>query len=107
MSARDLAVTAAMDEDTHGDLKEIQRSCAKSAESIFGMAAKRLSLSGGMGDALSASLRAELEHVDLHEVRREKERALVSRAHNDLALLVQQMRADTKRNDAASAMRAR
>ena len=71
------------------------------------MAARKPSLSGGMGDALSASLRAELEHVDLHEVRREKERALVSRAHNYLALLVQQMRADTKRNDAASAIRAR
>lgn len=55
MSARDLAVTAAMDEDTHGDLKEIQRSCAKSAESIFGMAAKRLSSSAGMAFALSAS----------------------------------------------------
>ena len=55
MSARDLAVTAAMDEDTHGDLKEIQRSCAKSAESIFGMAAKRLSSSGGMGGARSAN----------------------------------------------------
>ena len=107
MSARDLAVTAAMDEDTHGDLKEIQRSCAKSAESIFGMAAKRLSLSGGMGDALSARLRAELEHVDLHEVRREKERTLVSRAHNDLVLLVQQMQADAKWHYAASTMRAR
>ena len=71
------------------------------------MAAKRPSLSGGMGAVPSASLRAELEHVDLHEVRREKERALVSRAHNYLALLVQQMRADTKRNDAASAIRAR
>lgn len=54
MSARDLAVTAAMEEDTHGDLKEIQRSCAKSAESIFGMAAKRLSSSAGMAFALSA-----------------------------------------------------
>lgn len=48
-------MTAAMDEDTHGDLKEIQRSCAKSAESIFGMAAKMLSSSGGMGGAPSAS----------------------------------------------------
>ena len=48
----------------------------------------------------------DCEYVDLHEVWREKERALVSRAHNYLALLVQQMRADTKRNDAASTMRA-
>lgn len=71
------------------------------------MAARKPSLSGGMGDALSASLRAELEHVDLHEVRREKERTLVSRAHNDLVLLVQQMQADAKWHDAASAMRAR
>lgn len=56
MNALDLAVTAAMDEDTHGDLKEIQRSCAKSAESIFGMAAKRLNLSDGMDTAHSARL---------------------------------------------------
>ena len=49
----------------------------------------------------------DCEYVDLHEVWREKERALVSRAHNYLVLLVQQMRADTKRNDAASAIRAR
>lgn len=49
----------------------------------------------------------DCEHVDLHEVRREKERTLVSRAHNDLALLVQQMRADTKWHYADSAMRAR
>ena len=48
----------------------------------------------------------DCEHVDLHEVRREKERALVSRAHNYLVLLVQQMRADTKWHDAASTMRA-
>ena len=70
------------------------------------MAAKRLSSSGGMGAVPSASW-MEAMNDDLHEVRREKERALVSRAHNYLALLVQQMRADTKRNDAASTMRAR
>ena len=69
--------------------------------------ARRPSSSGGMGGAPSASLRAELEHVDLHEVRREKEFALVSRAHNYLALLVQQMQADAKWHDAASTMRAR
>ena len=49
----------------------------------------------------------DCEDVDLHEVRREKERALVSRAHNDLVVLVQQMQADTKRYDAASTIRAR
>lgn len=43
----------------------------------------------------------------MHEVWREKERALVSRAHNDLVLLVQQMQADAKWHDAASTMRAR
>lgn len=48
----------------------------------------------------------DCEYVDLHEVWREKERALVSRAHNYLVLLVQQMQADTKRYDAASAIRA-
>ena len=48
----------------------------------------------------------DCENVDLHEVRREKERALVSRAHNDLVLLVQQMQADAKWHDAASTMRA-
>lgn len=49
----------------------------------------------------------DCEYVDLHEVWREKERALVSRAHNDLVLLVQQMQADAKWHDAASTMRAR
>lgn len=32
------------------------------------MAARKSSSSGGIGDALSASLRVGLEHVDLHEV---------------------------------------
>lgn len=55
----------------------------------------------------STSRRMDCEHVDLHEVRREKERTLVPRAHNDLVLLVQQMQADAKWHDAASTMRAR
>ena len=71
------------------------------------MVAMRPSSSGGMVGAHSANLGVGLEHVDLYEVRREKEFALVSRAHNYLALLVQQMRANAKRNDAASTMRAR
>ena len=49
----------------------------------------------------------DCEHVDSHEVRREKVRALVSRAHNDVVLLVQQMQADAKWDNAASTMRAR
>ena len=43
----------------------------------------------------------------MHEVWRGKGTALVSRAHNDLVLLVQQMQEDTKWHDAASTMRAR
>jgi len=34
----------------------------------------------------------DCEYVDLHEVRREKERALVSGAHHNVVLLVQSMR---------------
>lgn len=55
VDVEDLAVTTAMDEDAHGDLKGTQMSCAKSAASIFGMAAKKLSLSAGMALALSVS----------------------------------------------------
>ena len=54
----------------------------------------------------STNRRMDCEHVDLHEVWREKERALVSRANNHLVLLVQQMQADAKWHDAASTMRA-
>ena len=60
-----------------------------------------------MCGAPSAKWKGVVVHVDLHEVWREKERALVSRAHNYLALLVQQMQADAKWHDAASTMRAR
>lgn len=56
MDAVVLVVTHVMSEDTHGDLKEIQRFRAKSAESIFGMAAKMLNSSGGMVCAHSVIL---------------------------------------------------
>ena len=48
----------------------------------------------------------DCDYDDLHEVRREKEFALVSRANNHLVLLAQQMQADAKWNNAASTMRA-